>query len=70
MNNATNVPAPAALGWPGVLDRIWASEKFVAASRFAIGDSRRVDDFNDHLHEGRDRVHSDHGLVRAWVLLR
>jgi hypothetical protein len=26
--------------------------------------------FNDHLHEGRDRVKSDHALVRALVLLR
>jgi endonuclease/exonuclease/phosphatase family metal-dependent hydrolase len=57
-------------GWPDVLDQIWVSEEFVAASRFAIGDLRRVDYFNDHLHEGRDRVRSDHGLVRALVLLR
>jgi endonuclease/exonuclease/phosphatase family metal-dependent hydrolase len=57
-------------GWPDVLDQIWVSEEFVAASRFAIGDLKRVDYFNDHLHEGRDRVRSDHGLVRALVLLR
>jgi endonuclease/exonuclease/phosphatase family metal-dependent hydrolase len=57
-------------GWPEVLDQIWVSEEFVAASRFAIGDLRRVEYFNDHLHEGRDRVRSDHGLVRALVLLR
>jgi endonuclease/exonuclease/phosphatase family metal-dependent hydrolase len=57
-------------GWPDVLDQIWVSEEFVASSRFAIGDLRRVEHFNDHLHEGRDRVKSDHGLVRALVLLR
>ncbi len=57
-------------GWPDVLDQIWVSEEFVASSRFAVGDLRRVDYFNDHLHEGRDRVRSDHGLVRALVLLR
>ena len=57
-------------GWPDVLDQIWISEEFVAASRFAIGDLKRVEYFNDHLHEGRDRVRSDHGLVRALVLLR
>jgi endonuclease/exonuclease/phosphatase family metal-dependent hydrolase len=57
-------------GWPEVLDQIWVSEEFVAGSRFAIGDLRRVEYFNDHLHEGRDRVKSDHGLVRALVLLR
>jgi hypothetical protein len=42
----------------------------LAAGRFAIGDSGRVDYFNNHLHQSRDRVHSDHGLVRALVLLR
>ncbi len=57
-------------GWPDVLDQIWVSEEFVASSRFAIGDVRRVEYFNDHLHEGRDRVRSDHGLVRSLVLLR
>jgi endonuclease/exonuclease/phosphatase family metal-dependent hydrolase len=57
-------------GWPDVLDQIWVSEEFVASSRFALGDLRRVDYFNDHLHEGRDRVKSDHALVRALVLLR
>lgn len=57
-------------GWPEVLDQIWVSEEFVASSRFAIGDLRRVEYFNDHLHEGRERIRSDHGLVRALVLLR
>jgi endonuclease/exonuclease/phosphatase family metal-dependent hydrolase len=57
-------------GWPEVLDQIWVSEEFVASSRFAHGDVRRVEYFNDHLHEGRDRVRSDHGLVRALILLR
>jgi endonuclease/exonuclease/phosphatase family metal-dependent hydrolase len=57
-------------GWPDVLDQIWLSEEFVASSRFAIGDLRRIEYFNDHLHEGRDRVRSDHGLARALVLLR
>lgn len=57
-------------GWPEVLDQIWVSEEFVAGSRFAIGDLRRVEYFNDHLHEGRERIRSDHGLVRALVRLR
>jgi endonuclease/exonuclease/phosphatase family metal-dependent hydrolase len=57
-------------GTPDVLDQIWVSEEFVASSRFARGDLRRVEYFNDHLHEGRDRTRSDHGLVRALVLLR
>ncbi len=57
-------------GWPEVLDQIWVSEEFVAASRFAIGEVRRVEYFNDHLQEGRDRTRSDHGFVRALVTLR
>jgi endonuclease/exonuclease/phosphatase family metal-dependent hydrolase len=57
-------------GFPAVLDQIFVSEEFVATSRNSLGDVRRVDYFNDHLHEGRDRVRSDHGLVRALVLLR
>lgn len=57
-------------GSPEVLDQIWVSEEFVAGSRFALGDVRRVDYFNDHLNEGRDRVRSDHGFVRALLRLR
>jgi hypothetical protein len=43
------------------------SEEFLPQSRFSIGDVRRVDAFNDHLHEGRSRHTSDHGLVRAVI---
>ena len=57
-------------GWPECLDQIWVSEEFVAASRLSIGDVRRVEYFNDHLHEGRDRSRSDHGFVRALLRLR
>ena len=57
-------------GSPEVLDQIWVSEEFVAGSRFAMGDVRRVDYFNDHLSEGRDRSRSDHGFVRALLRLR
>lgn len=57
-------------GSPEILDQIWVSEEFVAGSRFAIGDVRRVDYFNDHLNEGRDRTRSDHGFVRALLRLR
>jgi hypothetical protein len=46
------------------------SEELVAASRFAIGDIRRVEVFNDHLHESRERWRSDHGFVRALARLR
>lgn len=57
-------------GNPEVLDQIWVSEEFVAGSRYALGDVRRVDYFNDHLNEGHDRRRSDHGFVRALLRLR
>ncbi len=41
-----------------------------ALFRDAIGDVRRVEVFNDHLHEGRDRSRSDHGFVRALLRLK
>lgn len=56
-------------GTPSVLDQILVSEEFVRNGRNSIGDVRRVDYFNDHLHEGRDRVRSDHGFVRALLRL-
>jgi endonuclease/exonuclease/phosphatase family metal-dependent hydrolase len=57
-------------GWPEMLDQIWVSEEFVATSRFAQGDVRRVEVFNDHLHESRERFRSDHGFVRALLRWR
>jgi endonuclease/exonuclease/phosphatase family metal-dependent hydrolase len=57
-------------GWPELLDQIWVSEEFVGSSRFALGDVKRVEVFNDHLHESRERWRSDHGFVRALLRLR
>lgn len=57
-------------GWPEMLDQVWVSEELVATSRFAIGDVKRVEVFNDHLHESRERWRSDHGFVRALLRLR
>lgn len=57
-------------GWPEMLDQIWVSEEFVGNSRFAIGDVKRVEVFNDHLHESRERWRSDHGFVRALLRVR
>jgi predicted extracellular nuclease len=54
-------------GFPEVLDQILVSEEFLPRSRFSIGDVRRVDYFNDHLQEGKDRSRSDHGFVRAVI---
>jgi endonuclease/exonuclease/phosphatase family metal-dependent hydrolase len=57
-------------GWPDLLDQIWVSEEFVGSSKFAQGDVLRVEVFNDHLHESRERWRSDHGFVRALLRLR
>jgi endonuclease/exonuclease/phosphatase family metal-dependent hydrolase len=57
-------------GWPDILDQIWVSEEFVPGSRFALGDVRRVEYFNDHLQESRERFRSDHGFVRALLRLK
>lgn len=57
-------------GYPEVLDQVLVSEEFVAHSKVALGDVRRVEVFNDHLHEGRDRSRSDHGFVRALLRLK
>lgn len=57
-------------GSPSVLDQILVSEEFLANGRNSVGDVRRVDYFNDHLHEGRDRTRSDHGFVRALLRLK
>lgn len=57
-------------GSPSVLDQILVSEEFLARGRNSLGDVRRVEYFNDHLHEGRDRTRSDHGFVRALLRLQ
>ncbi len=57
-------------GSPETLDQILVSEEFLPHSRHSIGDVRRVDYFNDHLHEGKDRSRSDHGFVRAVLRLK
>jgi predicted extracellular nuclease len=57
-------------GSPEVLDQIFVSEEFLPHSKFSIGDVRRVDYFNDHLQEGKDRSRSDHGFVRAVMRIR
>jgi predicted extracellular nuclease len=57
-------------GCPEVLDQIFVSEEFLHRSKYSIGDVRRVDYFNDHLQEGKDRSRSDHGFVRAVLRVR
>ena len=54
-------------GFPEVLDQVLVSEEWLSGHPRSIGDVLRVDVFNDHLHEGRDRSRSDHGFVRALL---
>lgn len=42
----------------------------MASSKFAIGDVRRVEVLNDHLHESRERWRGNHGFVRALLRRR
>jgi endonuclease/exonuclease/phosphatase family metal-dependent hydrolase len=57
-------------GAPYVLDQVLVSEEFLRNGRNSVGDVHRVDYFNDHLHEGKDRTRSDHGFVRALLRLK
>ena len=57
-------------GRPETLDQIWVSEELVRPPDFHAAKSRRVDYFNDHLHEDRDDAFSDHGFVRALLRWR
>ena len=66
--SASGVSSSPGAAAPG-LDQIWVSEELLAASRFSLGEVLRVEHFNDHLHEGRDRTRSDHGFVRAVLKL-
>ena len=56
-------------GLPEVLDQIMVSEQFVSDSKFAIGNILQVDYFNDHLKFVYEQRPTDHGLVRAQILL-
>ncbi|GAA0320429.1 endonuclease/exonuclease/phosphatase family protein [Psychrobacter aestuarii] len=56
-------------GMPEVIDQLFVSEEFLADSKFALGYVDRVDYFNDHLKwDYADRV-TDHGIVRAKIVL-
>lgn len=56
-------------GMPEVIDQLFVSEEFLIDSKFALGHVERVDYFNDHLKwDYADRV-TDHGIVRAKIVL-
>ena len=56
-------------GMPEVIDQLFVSEEFLLDSKFALGHIERVDYFNDHLKwDYADRV-TDHGIVKAKIVL-
>jgi hypothetical protein len=57
-------------GSTAVLEQTLVSAEFLSSGRHSRGDVRRVDCFNDHLHEGRDRSRTDHGVLRALLRLK
>lgn len=56
-------------GMPEVIDQIFVSEEFLIDSKFAAGYVERVDYFNDHLKWDYKNRASDHGVVRAKLVL-
>lgn len=57
-------------GMPEVIDQILVSEEFVEASKFCRAEVLQVDYFNDHLKYDYAIRPSDHGLVRAKIVLK
>lgn len=57
-------------GMPEVLDQILLSEEFYADSKFATAQVLQVDYFNDHLKFDLAQRPTDHGLVRAKILIK
>lgn len=55
---------------PDSIDHILLSEEFLRESRNSIGEVLRVDYFNDHLNEKSLQHQSDHGAIRATLLLK
>ncbi|MGB7299225.1 MAG: endonuclease/exonuclease/phosphatase family protein [Burkholderiaceae bacterium] len=54
---------------PDSIDHILLSEEFLRESKRSIGEVLRVDYFNDHLNEKSVQSQSDHGAIRATLLL-
>ena len=55
---------------PDSIDHILLSEEFLRESKNSIGEVLRVDYFNDHLNEKSLQFQSDHGAIRATLLLK
>lgn len=54
---------------PDSIDHILLSEQFLREGRNSLGEVLRVDYFNDHLNEKSNQFQSDHGAIRATLLL-
>lgn len=57
-------------GMPEVIDQILVSEEFVDSSKFCRAEVLQVDYFNDHLKNDYAIRPTDHGLVRAKIVLK
>ena len=57
-------------GMPEVIDQILVSEEFVDSSKFCRAEVLQVDYFNDHLKNDYAVLPTDHGLVRAKIVLK
>ena len=57
-------------GMPEVIDQILVSEEFVDSSKFCRAEVLQVDYFNDHLKNDYAVRPTDHGLVRAKIVLK
>lgn len=57
-------------GMPEIIDQIFVSEEFLPDSKFSLGQVERVDYFNDHLKWDYQDRPSDHGVVRAKMVLK
>ncbi|MDO5768586.1 MAG: endonuclease/exonuclease/phosphatase family protein [Psychrobacter sp.] len=57
-------------GMPEVIDQLFVSEEFVVDSKYGIAEVERVDYFNDHLKWDYEDKVSDHGIVRAKIVLK
>ncbi|PIE47067.1 MAG: endonuclease [Gammaproteobacteria bacterium] len=56
-------------GMPEIIDQIFVSEEFLNDGKFSVGYVERVDYFNDHLKWDYKNRASDHGVVRAKLVL-
>lgn len=57
-------------GMPETIDQMFVSEEFLPESKFSLGFVERVDYFNDHLKWDYHDRPTDHGVVRAKIVVK